>query len=248
MSESPFLVLLKELPKRGPTDLWTPLAFLYSQHRTLVEFHRDYLTARSDQGYEESFFESAFVKNKYVLDYNMFVNCLNQLDRALKKRRLCIPNEWEIRFYRNVVVEHWDEYVDPINGSFAEIYPGPSGYPQVNIFTQRADEERKELRRQIDEIFEKHKQALRVNGHYQDIWNDSENVAKLYKTLKACFPKPDTQKCEPLKAIAKLLFQFGLPGPIVDIDLYSSKLVEQLRSHLRSPVSSPKQNASDSPD
>jgi hypothetical protein len=235
MSDTPFLSILEELRKKdSSTYLWTPLTLLYAQHRALREFHRDYLKARSVEGYDEPFFESVFVKNKYVLDYNSFINSLNQLARALKKIDvdMHIPNLAWIRFYRNVVIEHWDDYVlSSGSGSFSVIYRGSSGYPKVNVFTERGDNERKALRDQIDELLRTQGHELKVVGHGQDLWRDSANVATLYGTLELNFPTFNSRD-EPLKTLTKLLFKFGLPGPIDSIDDYAIDLVAQLRDQL----------------
>ncbi len=85
MADSPFLQLLQTLPESRSSHLWTSLAFLYSQHRGLGEFHESYLRWRKQPGYEEPFFEIVFVKNKYVLDYTVFINCLNQICASAKR-------------------------------------------------------------------------------------------------------------------------------------------------------------------
>ena len=236
MADSPFLQLLQALPEARPTYLWTSLTFLYAQHRGLQEFHESYLIRRRQPGYEEPFFESVFVKNKYVLDYTVFINCLNQFARALKvfDANLQIPSGWSVRFFRNVVVEHWDEYALPsTSGTFAKIYVGPRGYPLVNIAAEQLDEQRKVLRSRIDQILASFGHRLSVTGYADDAWTSAEAVAELYTTLEACFPQPDTRgkKNKSLKDLAELLFRFGLPGPIVDIDAYSTQLYQHLHTH-----------------
>ncbi len=146
--------------------------------------------------------------------------------------KLRIPSSWSIQFFRNVVVEHWDEYaLQSTSGTFTKIYVGPNGYPLVNVATEQLGEQRKLLRCQIDKILAKFGHRLSVTGHAEDVWTSAETVAELYRTLEACFPLPNTGTPGDLKNLAKLLFKFGLPGPIVDIDAYSTQLYEHLHMH-----------------
>jgi len=233
MENTPFLPLIKELTGVGSSYLLTPLILLHVQYRAMLEFHQDFQRKRNQPGYREDPLESLFIKNKYVLDYNAFISTLNQLGRILDEKyspKISIPQYNRIRFYRNEVVEHWDKIVEASEkGEFSVIYPSLNeGNPIIFILIEREGTKRQLLKDQINIFFQG--KGFQIIRDDMEVWRDQSEVEKLYCALETSFQKLDTRMDKSLKSLVGLLFKFGLPGPIDNIEKYSEKLVKELKS------------------
>lgn len=107
---------------------------------------------------------------KPVLDYINFINILSQFGRvSLNKYGFSIPLLNRIKFYRNKVAEHWDEYSLYVNsGSYSRIGSKPA---IPHIASVGDTEKRKILKNDIDTVLAEFNIKLDLeNSSPLEIW------------------------------------------------------------------------------
>ena len=201
-------------------------------YRAMLEFNMKENSFNVKVSHEEFCYKST----KSVLDYFQFITVLNQLGRFLddKKYNITIPKYYRVRFFRNKVSEHWEDY--SIYGTNLQYQlPGEAAIPAIKISSK--PEEMREIKFKIDAI-------LKVRGFVLDIENPEMGQIgaglnyeeKIYSTLEKIDPtlnsKNKRQYLIP-DELVKLLFQFGFPPPIDKVTEYSSELVNFLEKELR---------------
>ena len=109
------------------------------------------------------------------------------------------------------------------------IYPSLNeGNPIIFILIEREGTKRQLLKDQINIFFQG--KGFQIIRDDMEVWRDQSEVEKLYCALETSFQKLDTRMDKSLKSLVGLLFKFGLPGPIDNIEKYSEKLVKELKS------------------
>jgi|CXWL01.1.fsa_nt_gi hypothetical protein len=203
----------------------TQVRLLCIQYRSMSEFDMRDFHFKDDKSY----FEHSLKTTKSVLDYYGFISLLNQFGRILDERfSIDIPLYSRIRFFRNKVSEHWDEYTEdsPASGSLSQKFGKPA-IPSISLVY--APEERKALKSQIDAVFSKFGVMLELDSieasNYSIVADNSERVyLALEKIHHLLHGIPDE--------LVTLFFKFGFPIPILEVEDYSSDLVVFLREKL----------------
>lgn len=199
--------------------------------------------ARSEPGnfrlpLEFSVLETYRPSRSVFLGYESLVNVLCQLDRALESHYSStthIPLFARIRFYRNKVAEHWEEYTAYISKhamSFAEDKaPIPIVEGSVSM------EGRRVLLIELKKAF----QAIGITLNWPDAKNHiGVSIERDYSdavfTALESHPKGlalPAGKDPQFDRIIKLLLEFAFPVPILEIEEYGAQLDAYLRGLLR---------------
>lgn len=176
-----------------------------------------------------------------MLNYMSFIDVLNQLGRCLNKPEYSIYREKdnipcyvEIRFFRNKISEHWDDYTSFKPGgsyiSSGAAFPVPIFFGKRPLLAESLA-----LENSIKNEFSKYGIVLgSLSGcYYSDF---SEKIYSLLKEINPCLGREPTKKGKNDKtnyipnSLVSLLFQFEFPLPIYDIEEYCSQLVVYLRT------------------
>ena len=154
------------------------------------------------------------------LTYFSFIEELNRFGRLLKtKYGRNLPEFYRIRFYRNKIVEHWDEYE-----KFLQLRNGytflpdnlVTPYHSNAIRTSRASQAYSRLKVEFEEKGVSIP-LLDVSMRYED-YSDSifKHLERIDRKLEA-FPPRDP--------LVSMLFKYCFPIPIYDIEGYIKKLI-----------------------
>lgn len=201
----------------------TQLKLLDAQYRSMSE----YKIIPSISTHNE-FNEHEYRLTKCVLDYFSFISLLNQFGRVLSERyKIDVPHKKRIRFFRNKATEHWDEYAQYAHaGSITQ----QAGKPAIPLISSVYDpEERKNLGSKIGEILRTYNISFEIeNPEVSNISSLEVNVEKMYSMLERI--DPNLKKIP--EDLIRLLFKFGFPTPISNVEEYSVELVEQLKHAL----------------
>lgn len=171
------------------------------------------------------------------LGYNALVNTLCQLDRALPQHVANadkIPLCGRIRFYRNKVAEHWDEYTSNIVRSGFTFKKNKAPIPLVEGAVLNT--ERQALLSQLKQAFgvigavlkwpdEKSYCGVSMEAEYGEaIFTAFEGIKEGLTTRSGKAPEYDR--------VITILLKFGFPVPILDIEEYGARLDAHLRGAL----------------
>lgn len=167
------------------------------------------------------------------ISYFQFIEQLNILQRVLEKLgiRDVIPLYYRIRFFRNKIVEHWDDYLQFITSRsvqmisvrhliFVPYHMGRGVIPEHRTQTLNA----------LIQLFNDNNTTLAIdNNDWYDAYSE-----KVYKALENIDPrlrsKVRAQNSGIEEDIVKALFNYMFPTPISDVESYSKDLVIFLRS------------------
>jgi|GEM_PF-2658149 hypothetical protein len=181
---------------------------------------------------------------KVVLNYANFISQLNRLGRLLKRNRKLIPDYSRIKFYRNKVVEHWDVYIKTVLGSGSVQKKGGIALPSSFEFMPSL--ERKKLGVKLTTEFQKNGVDIQlddkfsvinvceVDGYSELIYECLEKISPQLNFRKIGFLGKifsfwgESENKEISKRLIKLLFAFGFPRPINDVETFSNQLVANL--------------------
>jgi len=162
-----------------------------------------------------------------VLHYFMFVSILNQLGRVLVTKYQSpdlVPRYTRIRFFRNKVLEHWDDYSESRPGG--EGISQRVGKPPVPL-TEKVHllRDRKDLGDKLVERFAQ----LGIDIKHVDFSASGQSSTEdyctdVYVALECIDPSLQNVSDD----ITNLLLKLGFPLPITDIDQYAGDLVEAL--------------------
>lgn len=245
--ESPFLNLHNQLQQiisegsRSQTPTEEIIIFCFTQVRLL---HILYVSMVSSMELDISGGikdpnQYLFDIDKSRFDYSSFAYVLNQLGRILNKRHkkynIKLPLYNRIRFFRNKVVEHWDDYVNNFSGASITKEKGKPLIP--TICSVYSPEERIRLKKEIDaELLN-----FGITLELEEVGSLGErNEEKIYSVLE----RIDPSLCAQTKSgeyvisdrLVELLFKFGFPPPILDVKNYSEELVKIIISALKIPA------------
>jgi len=164
---------------------------------------------------------------KVALDYFSFVNELNQLGRVLKgkfKVTPTIPKYEEIYFFRNKIVEHWDDYMTcKLGGSAIEQggrLPVPHSLSKSSEFAVH-----EKAKNDLINEFKAHELTI----HSLDGFHHEDYANVIYPLLKRIDPTLKSFKKEHKTGIpeniVKALFEYEFPLPIYDVKKYCDDLI-----------------------
>jgi len=176
--------------------------------------------------------------NKSITDYQSYLYVINQFGRALKKKCLInledFPCYYEIQFYRNKVAEHWDDYIDAMSRGVT-FSKGKCAIPIVGrVFLLDI---RPKIAKQLEEIFYKFGLNIKIPDEFNQVStanNDPKYAEFIYTNLRKIdvYLKFNCKK-EPNKTLndmlITLLFDFGFPSPILDLEEYTIILAAYIR-------------------
>ena len=186
-----------------------------------------------------SFKELVFNKidtNKAILNYLSFLSVLNQFGRILGKKHSeklsKFPNYYRIRFYRNKVGEHWDDYISIIGKRGLTFTKGKAAIPMVEEVL--APINREKVRKQLNFLFIKSGvKKLSIPKKYATtgaVSSKGDYPNFMYERLEIIDKKLRKDKIP--DEIVTLLFQFGFPAPICNVEEYLPRLSDYLMNLL----------------
>lgn len=167
---------------------------------------------------------------KAFLDYFSFINILNQFGRVLTNKynlpALTIPGYFRIYFFRNKVLEHWDDYTGSINyGAMTQIYGKPA-IPVVQ--NSQSLTELTSIRKKVISYFAHREIRLEI-PEGEELLNLSLADPEYHRGAYDALEKIDPQLRHIDEKITKLLFDFGFPVPIFDVAEYCVSLVDSIK-------------------
>ncbi len=163
------------------------------------------------------------------LNYFGFIEELNKFGRVFKsKYETNLPGYFRIKFYRNKIVEHWDDYTEYLH------LPTGSGY----AFTEGKI------------VIPSHGGAIKTPDTTDDVYKE---ICIEFKRFGIEFPILDVsmahdrysdvffmtlEKVNPLlegipNTLVNAMFKYGFPTPITDIEQYCAELITWLESLLQ---------------
>lgn len=153
------------------------------------------------------------------LSYFQFIDQLNRTGRVLKDKGYDLPFYPRIYFFRNKIVEHWDDYIqffsNTADGLIFQQGKIPIPYHMGSIHFPAQSKRAQNL---IRSEFAKFgvKRIILKDKWYADY---SENI---FKALEKIDPVLGRGINEP---ITESLFRYSFPTPITDIETYCDELV-----------------------
>jgi len=174
--------------------------------------------------------------NRAVLNYLSFLSVLNQFGRALHHNHnldlLDFPSYYRVRFYRNKVGEHWEEYISYFSKMGVTFTKGKSAIPLVEEVIN--PKEKQKIAKQLKFLFKengiKEVPFLKKYSGYNAISSIKDYSNSMYKTLELLDKRLRKDKIP--DNIIVLLFQFGFPAPIYDLEEYLVQLSDYLNNML----------------
>ncbi len=153
---------------------------------------------------------------KVALDYFLLMNQLNQMGRVLKKKfGIEIPKFAEIRFFRNKIVEHWDDYLKMQRMGSAHQSDGKRPVPYL-LWEKRTMPA--EWDRIHDELIQTSQEACMPITKKELELHGEEYANAIYPILLS------------KEKFVALIFEYEFPLPIYDIEKYCQDLVVFFKS------------------
>lgn len=170
---------------------------------------------------------------KVSLDYFAFIAQLNQFGATLKEKHNTptIPRFFEIRFFRNIIIEHWYTYFEIKPGGSAV---GISGELPTPLILKGAVslEKNQATKATLENELSVHIPDISLAGlHYE------EYADKIYQALKLIDPelgtcppkrKKDKDKSRVTNEMIELLIEYEFPLPIYRINEYCKEMIDFL--------------------
>lgn len=165
--------------------------------------------------------------------YFQFIEQLNILQRVLEKLGLkdTIPLYYRIRFFRNKIVEHWDDYLQFITSrSVQMISVRRLIFVPYHMGRGVIPEHRTQAMNDLIQLFNDNNITLAIDNND---WYDDYSE-KVYKALESIDPRlrsqTRVQNSGIAEGIVKALFNYMFPTPISDVESYSKDLAVFLGS------------------
>jgi hypothetical protein len=186
---------------------------------------RTELLKKGEELYPEGVLEMSNEIIEINLNYFSFLEELNKFGRVFEKKYTQIlPEYFRVRFYRNKMIEHWDnyqEYLDNINYGNIQ-HDGklciPYHFGVIN-FPDQAPDAYNALHNEF--------QKLGVNLPSLDISISVEDYSKIiFQNLETYDPRLEKIPV----GLVNALFKYRFPVPIYDMDNYLIELVNWLRA------------------
>lgn len=152
------------------------------------------------------------------LGYLQFIEHINRAGRVLKRKGFTLPLYGRVYFYRNKMVEHWDDYLQLLSASTGNglvVSGGKIAIPYA--FAGIASSDRSNFQRELIEEFAKSGVTI---PSLEDKWY-GEYAEIIYTALE----KIDGELRKIPEPLVKLLFKYHFPTPIYDMKAYCKTLV-----------------------
>lgn len=179
---------------------------------------------RGTVSWEEFLLEHSLSAYKARLCYFEFVSVLNQLGRHFGWA--LVPEGSRLRFFRNKVIEHWNEYSEQ---------PSAPGFVQSRdklaipaVETIHTVGEKKGLGEELKRHFAAYGITLEEDFAVSFQGPAPEYSEKIYQALEQIDSSLGRKIPE---RVVELLFKVGFPMPITDVEEYSARLVAAIQSH-----------------
>lgn len=176
-------------------------------------------------------------RNKVVIYYEHFIYILNQMGRVLKKHKFIVdykefPLYFRIRFYRNCVTEHWEEYIDLVKHPGFTFNKNKAPLP---VIEQAKYGDKEKIVFELNKIFKENNRILNIPDKFKTnsmLGSSQEYSDFWYSELEKISPQLITRnnREEPIikKEIVSLLFKLSFPLPICDVENYLETLANFL--------------------
>jgi hypothetical protein len=170
-------------------------------------------------GFSAEFNESNQKRIRAKINYFSFIEELNRYGRIFElKHQKIIPDYYRIKFFRNKMIEHWDDYLEflfrqeglkiAINKLVIPYHMGLWGGSITEIPTLR-------------EEFKKHNITLVLHFESPLDPNYSESILSALETIDHKLGKKEIPD-----DLVKAIFKFGFPTPIHDLEEYIERLIK----------------------
>lgn len=161
--------------------------------------------------------------HKSVLLYFSFVGLVNRFCEAVKRHshKKGFPDADRIKFFRDKVEEHWDEYVKIVE---AGLIVTKGKFPVVAVGVVGSPDDRRRARDKLVNEFQRQGIEIAIPDHFLPSGTSAnrEYADLIYNALEcAGWPKRDDE-------LVRALFDFGFPPPILDVEEYAEHLVKYL--------------------
>ena len=152
------------------------------------------------------------------LNYMQFIEHVNRTGRVLKRRGFTPPLYARVYFYRNKMVEHWDDYLQLLSASTGDGLVFSGGKIAIPYaFAGIATTERPNFQRELTDEFAKLGVTL---PSLEDKW-----YGEYAEIIYAALEKIDGELRKIPEPLVKLLFKYHFPTPIYDMEVYCKTLV-----------------------
>jgi hypothetical protein len=157
--------------------------------------------------------------------YLEFIGHLNRTGRVLKHKGFPLPLYGRIYFFRNIIVEHWDKYLQFFSKGEELISSGGRILIPYALDGMERDDLRSALQQELTEEFAKCGVSLpSLEGKWYEAYSDI-----IYTSLEEIDPElrkhNEKRKIGIPEALVNSLFKYSFPTPICDMEEYCKTLV-----------------------
>jgi hypothetical protein len=186
---------------------------------------------------DEYLLEDSQLSNEARLHYFTFIHILNQFGRIGRNYQCekLIPKYARVKFFRNKVVEHWDDYYR--EGHFPHSgFTQRAGKPAIpTIHSVYTVEERVKLGKEVFDFLEQENVMLYLDFRACGLGASEEYCETIYQALEQIgLDVIDNNKGKKYSPLILLLLKLDFPVPITDVEKYSNELVDKLDRDLYS--------------
>lgn len=178
----------------------------------------------------EELFESNIDSIEAKVNYFGFIEELTRFGRFfLSNYSSTIPSYYRIRFYRNKMIEHWDEYEEFLRSNMSAIYYTldklviPNHFGSINRpMETSADYEKLRIEFEICRV-KLSPLTLGMPDKYSNL---------LFDNLEKIDPKLAFLPTDAYNNLINCVFRYGFPTPINDLEEYNQKLIGWMEEFL----------------
>lgn len=152
------------------------------------------------------------------LGYMQFIEHINRTGRVLKRKGFTLPLYGRVYFFRNKMVEHWDDYLQLLSASTGDglvVSGGKIAIPYA--FAGIVSTDRPNFQRELTDKFAKLGVTL---SSLENKW-----YGEYAEIIYAALEKIDGELRQIPEPLVKLLFKYHFPTPINDMEVYCKTLV-----------------------
>jgi hypothetical protein len=159
------------------------------------------------------------------LSYIQFIEHINRTGRVLKLKRFPPPLYGRIYFFRNIMVEHWDRYLQFLSNGEGLISTGGRILIPYALDGIIVNDVRSALQQELTDEFAKCGVTLpSLDGKWYGVYSDI-----IYTSLEAIDPElrrhNEKKKFGIPESLVISLFKYSFPTPICDMEEYCKTLV-----------------------
>ncbi|OGC96681.1 hypothetical protein A3H89_02855 [Candidatus Amesbacteria bacterium RIFCSPLOWO2_02_FULL_48_11] len=188
---------------------------------------------------EESALDMPLDSYRSILSYIQFLYVLSQFGRVLIKHGFIndlfeFPCYYRVKFYRNCVGEHWEEYVDFAGRRGLTFTKGKAAIPVVEELSHLG--EKAAIEAELVSAFKNLGTDISVPEKFSKTNMNASNKEYsdlMYGYLETVDSQLRTGHNGKVPTdIVSLLFKFGFPSPICDVEKYLEEFIAYLDSVL----------------